>query len=173
MFDVRVSNIKISLKTNLDISRNQFPNEKRINNFLVYRQDSFVYVIFPKGHVNVTGIKSYNDISRAVDVIKETVVNFSPSFKITKLNIDNISAHGRITNEIINLWTFIDKARDKTIIIGIEFDPCTFPALKIYTTLGTALLFSNGKINLSGCKRLKHVQSLYGICKQFLSIGHI
>ena len=173
MNDIRVSNIKVSLKTNLDISRNRFPNEKRINNFLVYRQDHFVYIIFPKGHINVTGIKSHKEISHAVQLIKLAAVHFTPLFKIKKLKIDNISAHGRVTNDIINLWSFINKMYDETKIKGIEFDPCTFPALKVYTNVGTALLFSNGKINLSGCNRLKHVQSLYQICKEFVYSDNI
>ena len=174
MADIRVSNIKVSLKSNLRKGPPLDLKAKEVKNFWVYRgednsrgkeQRTFVYIIFPRGHINITGIKRIKHIAEAKGHLSKQIRKTIKNFKIIKCNIDSISAHGRLSKNEISLWQLAKTEHSHPIIKSVEFDPCTFPALKIFTSIGTALIFSNGKCNLTGCKNLTQVQTLYFICK--------
>lgn len=65
----QLKNIKISAKiqSDFDFSEIRKKSTKSFHNFFVVRENSFVYIIFPDAHhVNITGIKCYEDINSSL-----------------------------------------------------------------------------------------------------------
>ena len=177
---LNISNYKYSVKLEKlsktffkDIEINFFESLKRVNNFIVLRF-KWVFILFQNGHVNITKIKNKKDIA---DAIQFLTTKICPGSCIRHIKIDNLTATGHIKN--VSLSAFKDKnlthllryhnTIDFRKKIAIEWEFSTFPAIKIFADVGTALLFYNGKINLVGFKSEKLAYWLYNQLNQIIN----
>ncbi len=136
-------------------------NFKKYHNFIVFR-NSYVFIIFTRGTVNITGIKRFEDI-------QDAVTNFCQTFQLTRDQIsdyviDNVSANGDFGKrlDLIQLKNKINSEEGEKIIASSSYNTDYFPAAfcKSYS-IGTVLLFFSGKFNIVGAKSQEDVSRIY------------
>lgn len=140
------------------------PVFKEHHNFVVWR-NSFVYIVFSQsGAVNVTGIRRYSDISKAV-------VLFCREFglrrrHIGRVTVDNVTASGdfgggvnlRLLKKSINCRG----SEEKQLIRSASYNISYFPACFCKTfTVGTVIVFASGKYNIVGAKCRADVETVF------------
>jgi len=137
---------------------------KKSANITVIR-DKYVLCIFERKdgniHINVTKIKSINDIYKFLFFFAEHY--FSYDSKLISLKIDNITAN-------FNLKQKIELEQLKKFKLNYKFNPERFSGYFIKFEKGTAILFRNGKINIVGCKT---IHSIHEICQTLEKILHV
>ena len=166
---VIISNYKCSFKlsnSGPDLLNNlveKFTKESKIiNNFLVLKIKGWVFIIFSNGFVNVTKIRNFREErERLVLFIREQLEQ-----DLTDIIVDNITATTSLTRVRFShllktlfsskLFKFYPERYSKKKL-GIQHDFTTFPAIKIFTDVGTGLLFASGKLNIIGCKNINHI----------------
>ena len=154
----RVNNIKISYKiylTNLETALRNFARESSLvtkveNNFFVLKS-VFVYTVFFTGHVNCTKIHRKEEISTAVNHLRNILFDFE---LCSGLKVDNISASGalNIVNNSLSLLDLADFLKQNSI--HFRYNPEQFPGLSLkFSSKGaTFLLFQSGKFVVVGTK---------------------
>lgn len=179
-----VSHIKVSLKTSpitldnvCNITKERNIKCKNYNNFAVVKA-KFTYIIFKSNikakkrkrnnHVNIVKIYSIENIREAVNYFLELF-----HCEERGLTIDNISA--TISNYFkLNLDEIILKEKYKYFIedfLALKYNNQVFPGASIKFSIGTAVLFHSGKINLVGCKSLNAVKWLTKIVHAITSMN--
>jgi len=163
---LNISNIKISAKISAYESdiRDWFLNNRHIvkesGSFFVYRLNKFVYCIYFKGHVNITGLKNRGDVESSVKLL--TLLPFVKSAFLK--SIDNITCSGKLSEENyswnISFAKYLKKLSETDI--NIKFHPQVFPGafLKFETQEGTIVFFATGKFNIVGCKSFSSILKL-------------
>lgn len=147
-------NIKISFKINNVINLEQFNNPQKItkitNSFFVIR-DTYVYIIFFNGHVNVTKLKNYRDLLNSQFRFC-SFANVSLD-QIKWVRIDNIVASGRLVRKFLNKRKFINFLQYLLYQGGsVHYNPEKFPGARIKLDSDIYILFLSGKFNIVGQK---------------------
>jgi len=156
-----VKNIKISLKLigcSLDnaisrLNRLNIPH-KRFANYITFTEQ-FTYIYFKSkdgvlNHVNVTKLRSTDDIGTSMNILKELFDVYEISSRI-----DNIIATYN-TGHPINLMKLIaSKALSPT-----KYNPEQFPGLFAKYPEGTVLIFHSGKLVLVGFNTLQSIETV-------------
>lgn len=152
--DPIIRNIKIAIRfckkkhhgTELK-SRISETSIKHYHNFSILRS-TYVYSIFWNcGYVNITKIPSMCEISRATENILSLLR--VPTSDLLKTDIHNICASGKFS-EKLNLSVIKDKL-SKEGSLQVNRNLSAFPALFVKcSSLGTCVLFQNGKYSLVG-----------------------
>lgn len=132
------------------------------HNFIVFR-NSYVFIIFYKGAVNITGIKRFEDISDAIETFCESFC--IDQQQITKHTVDNVSASGDFGHEV-NLYKLKKQINGQedvaNLFSSVSFNPNYFPAAFCKTySVGTILVFGGGKYNIVGAKCQQDVEKIY------------
>lgn len=154
---MQVRNIKISVKVELtpldtvikqlqliNLSYNTYPS-------YISFHDKYNYIFFQASknqtnHVNITRLKSEDDISTAISklehIIGKTVISHT---------IDNITATYSL-NQSLTLEDIIHKFKN------VKYNAERFPGMFIKCSEGgSAIIFHSGKIVLLGCKTTKEI----------------
>lgn len=161
-----VKNIKVHFKThqNLIIPPQTLSVCTSHSNFLTLRNAPYVFTIFAKsGHVNVSGIRGFEDIKTLVMRIKDQLdVDVQPS----NIKIDNTTASGRLTSDRPPLQSLPCRAAAHKVLVSLR--PHFFPSALIRqkksetkSKKGTIILFQNGKFIIVGCKSIPAIQETY------------
>lgn len=132
---------------------------KTYGNYKVLR-DTFTYIIFPSnGFVNITGIKSLQDIP--FNVTNQFCTSFSLVREdIGELTIDNITAVGNF-NRRINLEKLHHLANSRKKYFTVHFDRQIFPGAFCKTFgFGTLSVYASGKYVVVGAKCQERIQKL-------------
>lgn len=124
----------------------------QVKNMIIYRHTLCTFIIFKSGHINVTGVKSMADTSRAKDIFFRT---FPKCEEESGIIIDNISASGTISisGDILSFVRQFVEANG--IVSSPSLDPFRFPSVNLKTEFGTISFFQSGKVNLLGLKDTK------------------
>jgi TATA-box binding protein (TBP) (component of TFIID and TFIIIB) len=144
---------------------------KTHHNFIVFK-NSFVFIIFfNSGTVNITGIKSFSNISDAICCFC-TTFNISRSSIKSETIVDNITATGSFgrTVNLRNLKETINNGgKTESKISAASFNPNYFPAVFCKTFgIGTVLVFGSGKYNIVGAKCQEHVLEIFRLISVFI-----
>ena len=164
--DIRVSNVKIHFKLHRRISYPKKPHKyKSYSNFFTCREGKYVFTVFPlKGHVNVSGLLSYDQGFDAVKTFKE-IFNIELNEKDISIIIDNSTASGQLKgyNTLLLPKLLLFNPTPFTISIRPHFFPCALLRAEknFFSDLkpATVILFSNGKFVIVGAK--SHRQLVY------------
>ena len=145
----------------------------RVNNFMVLRAKGWVFIIFANGFVNITKIRSLRDE-------RLPLMNFLTSIFVVDggLTIDNITATAhleyrgfakliRAAPKVDTFFKYNAQSEAKRKL-GLSWDFTTFPAIKIFTDVGTGLLFASGKLVIVGSKTEEHVRWVVSIVRILL-----
>ena len=182
--DVCFSNFKCSLRlcpfqgaTSLKKICKMFPHtSKLVNNFLVLKEQ-WVYIIFSSGFVNITKIKNTTDDLAAMQVHLSSI---APESALVGLRLENLTGSFRLLepagffNRLMRLNCLnksifrreqVERRRRR---LGIQYDFTTFPEIKIFTDVGVALVFSNGKTNIVGCKNKSDARWIENLIQQLI-----
>lgn len=171
---VKLTNIKVSIKTNLeslDSVEKKIEKKslfyKRYNNFIVIK-DNFVYTIFRPGknklnHINVTKIKSIDDIDKAI----ENLNFFGLSIIKSSLNIDNITGSFNLKKEVyLKKVIEIIQEDEQFRTIKVSYNNEKFPGLFLKVKeIGTIIIFYSGKVVFVGCKTLTNLECLASLTR--------
>ena len=122
------------------------------------KKDYFSYSIWKNSlvdssdtiHVNITKVEDKGEIHKAIRKLQKLLE--IPVIK-TKYQVDNITATIKV-GHTINLKKF---ERQNRYIKDIDYNPETFPGLKISNNNLTYVLFTSGSINIVGGKSKKQV----------------
>lgn len=174
----KITNIKVSLNIqykSLDsVEKDCLRNNlffKKYNNFIIIKS-CFIYTVFKNSkknfnnHVNITKIKSFEELSLAIDFLK------SIDFIVIEESIktDNITGSLNINKEIflIDLIDSLNKnnynEENNTIIL--KYNNEKFPGLFVKVKnnqknkVGTIIIFHSGKIIFVGCKTIENLKCL-------------
>lgn len=164
MFSYDVNNIKVSYKLTSsrlaqqleDLAAKSRESSKRLGNFFVFRKKDFVYVIFFKGHVNCTKLKTLREVKRSKKILTRSI---SGECTVSRANIDNITASGSIFNarergvKKLNLLRFCDFLKGEQL--KHRYNPHRFPGLNFRLLNVTFLIFNSGKFIVIGAKSFK------------------
>lgn len=135
---------------------------KKHSNFYTVRPHAeYVYTVFPKsGHVNVSGIKSFESVGAATNHFLQSlcVSVCSP------IQCDNSTTSGKLSRPVA-LFKFDELARrEKNLPFSVSIRPHFFPAVLLRSKntsnksegnedqTGSIIIFSNGKFVIVGCK---------------------
>ena len=166
--DIYFSNFKCSLKllhfNGMNTLRSIYVINptccKIVNNFLVLRS-RWVFIIFSNGFVNVTKIKNLdNDVIEMRQYLTQIIKLQQINFKVENLTGTCIldTKESTFFSKLIKFQgektCFIKPTFTTRKKIGLEYDYTSFPAIKIFTNVGVGLIFSNGKLNIVGCKSI-------------------
>lgn len=168
-----INNVKVSCKvtgpsikrTLQDLSCTSDSVTRKSSNFFVLRS-KYVYIIFFTGHVNITGVRSVNEVANSCIHLKGLLHN--KDLEISTPSIDNICSSGSVRDrvDLYQLAVFLQKN-------GYQFcfNPHKFPGLSIAplenAARGTFTIFSSGKFILVG---LKSSYELDSVTKVFFAI---
>ena len=165
---LNISNIKISVKTKanphkLKVLKTNINPKKENGSFFVHRYCGFVFSVYYSGHINVTGLKSFEKIPEVQKIIK----SFYGIKKIISTSVDNITCSATI-NPTIYKWnrpftSFLRDIEKEHVFDIIQYSPQTFPGAFLKTkNCGTIVFFATGKFNVVGCKTIKSIKKLLG-----------
>jgi TATA-box binding protein (TBP) (component of TFIID and TFIIIB) len=166
---IRVSEDCIDgIRNALKLSEKKWKKNKEFHNFLVVK-DKYSYIIFPKSkegycYINITGIKSFEDVENVIPELCET-------FHLNRIQvagevvIDNVSANGDFGRKL-NLPQIQEAINGESKKDGNTFSACFdrnyFPGAFCKTlTIGTILIFPSGKYVIVGSKCVAEVQEIY------------
>lgn len=124
-------------------------------------------LIFSSGKVVLTGLKNENDLGRGLELLTKSLNNAGvPTHPVPDVNITNIVCSYDMKKPI-NL----NKVVITLQLENIEYEPEQFPGLvyRIQDPKIVALLFSSGKIILTGGKNLQDVRSGLDVLEQQLA----
>ena len=169
-----VKNVKISvifaskqpIKWFFDIAnaRNVYCAQKR-NIFSI--NDIYSITIFQKlqnkYHLNVTRIKSLNDISEVIKWLIKTYCDKN-NFQIISYRLDNSTAAFDIKQHI-SLHTLANSIKHSS------YNPERFYAVYLKNNKGTIIVFQSGKINILGCKSLENILSLWRFIQKEINVA--
>lgn len=170
---IHTSNIKASLKTRSNFEKlkkfaiqqsSQFTHRPATNSFFLFKlklnHHTAVVTIYYKGHVNVTGVKSEQELDRVIEVVKRV-----PGIEeILSCSIDNLTS-----TSVLECGSFFSKAIGfSQVIREIEKDSCVetvkyssqkFPGAFVrFKKNGTVTIFPSGKFNILGCRTEAEVE---------------
>jgi transcription initiation factor TFIID TATA-box-binding protein len=123
------------------------------------------YILFYKsGKILITGIKSLKKVNDACQSVLSILSSAGINARITKNEIVNIVCLGTL-----QLNTTLEKIVCSLDSCDVSYEPEQFPGL-IYKNWGaTFLLFSSGKVIITGIKDLKNAN---GLLERFEKIIH-
>lgn len=167
-----VKNVKIHFKVIdkfLTIPPSLEDSTKYHSNFATVRINPYVFIMFLKsGHVNVSGIKNFEDINTAIQVFNR---HFSLNIHRDNITIDNSTASGEFNHSII-----LQKLRQIPSNLRVSIRPYCFPSALIRpppnhkkgnsyikktnkektsentVDIASIILFANGKYIIVGAK---------------------
>lgn len=183
---VHISNIKLSFKAKINCSilkqfifvnnRNSiYIHRPKTNSFFLFKllkhqTQKIIFTVYYKGHINVTGIKSYKEIVQ----IKKVLLLIPGIKQLYNYTVDNITATGNLYHSFFHypfskvLHTIINnKAIEQ---YSIKYSPQTFPGafIKIKNNRGTCVLFPSGKFNILGCQNKEQIDFIVTKIKKSL-----
>ncbi len=131
-------------------------------NFAVFKDNRTSFILFFNcGFVNVTGIKSFSEISKTLDVFC-ILLNISRN-DIGSISIDNLTSSGSFGHSInlTNLQQYIKfNQADFKVHRNISYFPGLFCKHKSF---GTIIIFQNGSFTLIGSKCLNSRDQLFSL----------
>ena len=154
---LKIVNIKLSLYTNNPINLNINKKMEVIN---IYNSSIkiTIYKHSPK-LINITGIKSFKELNKLKSLIKDIF-----DVKIRKQRIDSIMLNYKSkTNMKINLNKLYNICKEiinfyKDYTLDYNCELFNAPFLKSTSGKGTILLFSNGSVQIMGCKKQSYIK---------------
>ena len=181
----KINNYKISIKfpgfTQLKKCINAFRqnsnHQKHITskqslNFYIYRSPlRFVYTFFYSGHINVTSLKSEEDIQKSISHVYQCF-NLPLSLQ-HESQIDNISASGGLNlithfKSLKALCNQIERTKDEFDVSKVSYETQKFSgatlkkcASNYFKGKGCVLLFNNSKFIIVGCSSLEEIQNIH------------
>lgn len=172
-----VRNLKVSFKT---VSNShvltQFANAHIKNtdikpSFFVVRCHRFVFCIYFKGHINITGLCHVREICQCATIIK-----LIPGIHvITACQVDNITCTGALGYTIPQFYQLLSflNSSSQNDFLRIKYSQETFAGAQLKSRTGTIILFMSGKFNIVGCKRYVDAcllaDTLYNVLKQYFN----
>lgn len=163
---LNVSNVKVSVKVvanyqSLYKLRSKLSVKKENTSFYVFRKNRIVFCIYYKGHVNITGLRTSNEINNCI-LFLQAIPGVK---KIESVKIDNITCSGCLHNSVYK-WNqsfsvYLQKLSKTRTFNKIQYCPQTFPGAFLKTFKGgTIVFFATGKFNVVGCKSYKDINIL-------------
>lgn len=140
---------------------------KRHSNFCSYK-NIYSYTIFESGCINITGIKDYNSIHTAIDIVcKFLHLDKCCDLEVTETKteelyiIDNILYSGSLLTDL-PLTLLADYIETNEIRLQGICNLLQFPALfiSVVNKPGRMLVFSNGKFVILGVKCLDQFHTI-------------
>ena len=125
-------------------------------NFLVYRE-KYIYTVFGgSGYINVTKVKTFEDIPPCItnfcDIFHLSLHQLQPS-----LGIDNITASGSLRRKLD-----LNSLRSAFSQHKFKYNPNSFPGCFVkFKDLGSIIIFKNGSYSIVGAKCKAHVTQIY------------
>lgn len=172
----KITNIKLSLKTTfilLDTVKRSLKTKqidfKEYPNYIVIK-NIFTYVFFKSGdnselnHLNITNIKSFERIDKAVDHFFEVLLQGLQIFEVYR-RVDNISASLNL-NLKINLLNVVDFFKN---ICCVSYNTEKFPGVFLKFDKGTVIIFHTGKCIFIGCKNISGLKCLRENIQMFVN----
>ena len=153
-----INNIKISLllfkyeELLHNIRSLHSSTDSQTSSFFILREEGFVYTIFRTGHINITKLKTVEDIVPAVQhIVKRLGYSGQVDYEI-----DNISASsciGRIPNFVHFLHTICTSSQ----ITSVRYVNSVFTSAFIKFQTGTVCLSKTGNLSLIGFKNAEDI----------------
>lgn len=145
---------------------------KTYPSFEVFKIGNYSFMCYYNGFLNVTGVKTFDEIDISLNKLKEYLNNFHLNFK--EIIVDNITTKCTCLNmKHICLQTKKEKLKKSTLsnqITSIKYEREIFPSMFIKTNLGTIIWSTNNKVSCVGLKSLKNIRD---ICSLVQSIEKI
>ncbi len=184
--ELSLKNVKFHFAVNHPLSipdhlLNRESTKKHVNFFVIWLK-TFVYIIFPSaGHVNVSGVPSFESISIA---LKEFNAQFGYAIQRSDIKIDNTTASGRFARfDFPKLLKHCSKNHpDYRISVRTDFFPSIIlrPSslsrrqnLSGSVGLSTCIIFSNGKYIIVGAKSIDSIRHTFSHANTFVSSSWI
>ena len=181
---VKISNVKFSLKVTLPSSEilnilSRVSKKRSVsyyNSFCVIRafekNKTFVFIVYYKGHVNVTGLKGNREISSACRLLKK----WFKRHNLVGFKVDNFTASSTLTYGSLFEWPrsflgLLTDIKDKFVgthlhgitkysLLNIHCHRQKFPGAFLKYSVGTVILFASGKFNIVGVKKKQHIREM-------------
>ena len=167
--EVRTTNVKghFTVSTPITIPEILQSQVKHHGNFWTVRlhhltsltpisSQKLVYVVFPTcGHVNVSGIKDFNEC----DIAKLEFERLFDVRALSAFNIDNSTSCGKLpfaSLDLLKLYSLVVSGQGPAFPCTISIRPHYFPSVllrpKHCHQISTSILFTNGKFIVIGAK---------------------
>lgn len=166
-----IHNVKAHWKWTNKNNNNKFvmpPHAVQHSNFFTVRYNQYVYSVFDKSsHINVSGIRNFDDIKGAVMMFN---AQFSADINVNNISVDNCTASGKLEkNHIVCVQKILAEREKHSVHVRIRSR--IFPSIIIRQAKrrqlqgeekrGTIILFSNKKFIIVGCNSLSSVQKTF------------
>lgn len=174
MFEFKITNIKLSVKTSfvcLDsvkvILKKKKIKFKPYPNFIVIK-NKYTYIFFKSkenkvNHLNITSISNFDNIDYSVEHFFNMLD--ITSFQEIYRSVDNITASLNL-NEKIDLLKIVAHFKQ---ICNVSYNTEKFPGVFLKYKQGTIILFHTGKCIFIGCKNLYSIKYLETQVKSFFN----
>lgn len=152
---LKTHNVKLHFKTEKSVFKSRKSLKRTYKNFCVEKISHFVFTIFTSGHVNATGIKSFDEVNEAVSCFCE---KFDVCYKdcVKSLKIDNSTSSAYISSpEKIYLPDLTKHLEEGTLSLRPEFFP---GAVLRRDKKCTVVIFSTGRFIIIGAKSKEEAQ---------------
>jgi TATA-box binding protein (TBP) (component of TFIID and TFIIIB) len=152
---MKLKNIKVSLLFKNDIVKNQ-------NKQIIWKNENFIFTIYKCNQklVNVTGLKSAEEIEQQKSVIEEMFQQ-----NVLKVRIDNtfFSKKDYTNIDMSSLYKHLKENKDYFVSYNIELFAGIYlqPKDKLYPTM---IIFRTGSYTIMGGKSVKIIYE----CEQFV-----
>ena len=138
---------------------------KQKPSFCVLKYNSLIFTCFYSGHINVTGIKTLENICQCVESFASKTNIPLQSFSAPV--VDNISAKYETKKQKINLNILKSSLVKDSRIISLKYNRERFPGLFIKTLMGTVIWFPTNSIISVGSKNTSDLSFLDNLIKQY------
>ena len=136
--------------------------------YIFRHQSGFVYQLFKKGHINLTGVRKVEDIERAISIIYNIIG--IPKIIASDYRIDNIQASGALNlnsrhKSLKTICDNLNSVKDECNIKKLSFESQRFPGAFIRYAdercRGTVILFNSRRFVLVGVKSLEDINTIH------------
>ena len=134
----------------------------------ILRESGYVYQLFNKGHINVTKVRRFEDIEKAIDIIY-CIIDI-PQVIARDYTIDNIQATGRLkvysrNKSLKYICDALSRMQKEINITKLSFEAERFPGAFIRyqdtKCRATVILFNSRRFVIIGVKTLNDVYKVH------------
>ena len=165
---LKTHNVKFHFKSNIrDLSyktKNYIKSTHK--NFIVLRIDEKVFTIFNSGHINVTGVKCFNDVYNTVRMFCNHFLECDYEYCKKSITVDNSTCSAYIDVKKKLYLPDLIKVTKRTVSLRPDFFP---GAVLREKNQPTVVVFSTGKFIIIGGKSYSEVNELYQQICQLLA----
>lgn len=145
-----------ALEEDIDASSCDYSPDEHPGLYVKFNQDGPTITIFTSGSFNIRGATSKKELYKNKSSIENSILNLGIEEGVSEFQITNIVFTSDLGENID-----LNKLAIKLGLENVEYEPEQFPGLVYRLNQGVILIFSSGKLVLTGFVSIKNAKQAF------------